>query len=177
MLLQENTTNYLMSNESNFILLLILAGVIVLGLIFWLLKIKKKLKITINHDDSFIGVLNNHYYAIINVNLVNQSKSPIDNLKFKTSPAYQFLKGVNISTKNSPAKTNQTVIFGLVPAINNVIDASQPINIPAKTSFNKKNIIIDIQSRNNKVYVLEFVYLNRSIPMEIPFDALQIKQI
>lgn len=147
------------------------------GLI-WNFFIRKKFKIKINLSESFIGIHDGKYYAIIKVNLINETRSPIKTLMISTIPEYTFLN--QISTLAGGPKLIQggriAVLPALVDLIEKEIDATKPVNIEAENNL-EGNLIIDIKKSNNQIDTIEFRFLDKINKIKIDFYKLQERQL
>jgi len=145
-----------------------------IGTLIWNFFIRKRFKIIINQEQSYILTNNNVDYAIININFINETKSSINNLRVSSTPNYNFLKGV--STMGGGGRPIQgKVISAIIDITEDEIDATQQINIGAENNL-KGNLIIDIQNRMNRIESIEFSYLTKKVKRKINFDKLQVKQ-
>ncbi|TAM93887.1 MAG: hypothetical protein EPN39_18985 [Chitinophagaceae bacterium] len=163
----------------NFLWPLLLAFVIGAFGLIWNFLIRKKFKITINHNQSFIGTNNGHDHAIIRVDFINKTSNPINNLRITTIPNYSFLQGISTMVgggRFTQGGSTQIVFPAVADLTDDEIDARQPINIPAENNL-EGNLVIDIQNRNNQITNIEFSYLTKRIRRQIRFNELQIRQL
>ena len=170
-----NTTGF----SDNFFWPLVLAIVIGIFGVIWNFFIRKKLKIKINQEESFIGTNNGHDYAIIRVDIINEKATQINNLRIVTVPNYNFLSGVSTMVgggRFTQGGSTQMVFPAVVSLTKDEIDARTPINIGAEDKISG-NLIIDIQNRSNLINSIEFSYLTKVISREIQFDKLQVQQL
>jgi hypothetical protein len=147
------------------------------GLI-WNFFIRKKFKIIINYQNSFIGIKDGNYFAIISVNLINETSNEINDLKI-TTPNYKILSKI-INPARSESFTNGghrvTTFFPPTNPIDNVINVDKTINISTSSNL-EGNLIIDIESDKNEIKYIEFSFLTKKIKQKINFKELKTKLI
>lgn len=160
----------------NFFWPLMVALVLAIGGLSWNFLMRKRFKIKINLNNSFIGIHNGHPYCIIKIDIINEKSNSINNLRISSTPKYPFLNDFSTNVGGEQTGSGEIVFPIAVDLIKDVIDATQPVNLGAQDKL-EGNLIIDLQSHTNRLEVLEFNYLTKTIKKKIDFDHLIIRHL
>lgn len=139
-------------------------AVLVTGAVFgiiWNYFIRKKFKILVNRQHSFIAVFNDRDYLILNLNLINETSIPINNLTLRLQQNYDVLDGLYTTYPGGEPYPGLLTL----PSIHNLFDNvifDTPENIEPHSNLSG-NLIIDIGSRENDLGQLTFEYLTKKI--------------
>lgn len=116
----------------------LIAGIVTL--IISKIRLSKSVIMSINYADSFWTYFENEYYIVLNVTIVNNTDSPLNNLTFRSEPDHEVLDNI-WSNPTGHRDGSATMIMGAMRQINQTL-GNDPITILARGS-KTGNLIFD----------------------------------
>lgn len=154
----------------NFWLPLLVAIVIAIGG-YIISKMRKKIKISINYDESYWTTFEGDNYIVLNLTIINNNSIDLNTLTFTATPAHQLTDNI-WSAPSASRDGSSTIIMGAMTQVQNSL-GDNPISIRAHDRITG-NLVFESTTPSCSITKLTATYQDKSILIRV--SGNQIRQ-
>ena len=157
----------------NFWLPLLLAIVLAIGGYF-ISKLRNKIKISINYNNSYWTTSDGEHYVVINLTIINNDNKDLNTLTFSSKPLYTLTDNI-WSLPSITQDGGSTMIMGAMTQIQDSFKDT-PVNVKAHDRISG-NLIFESPTPNCSLMKLIATYQDKNISIDVKSDQIEYRNI